>query len=323
MAGEQVPAAYRPPRWLRDGHRQTLWPSVFRRVPAGRIRRERLELSDGDFLDLDWSRQGASRVAIIAHGLEGDSRRPYVLGLARALQRRGWDTVAWNLRGCSGEANRLPRSYHSGASGDLAAVVEHVGRFSYDPLVVCGFSLGGNLTLKFLGEGHPAAGRVAAGAVVSVPCDLRGAAERLEAPDNALYLRRFLKTMLQRMADKRLRFGPMIPNAPAGEIRNFREFDDRFTAPLHGFRDAEDYWARCSAAGFLDGIRVPVLLLNAADDPFLSPGCYPREAARRNSRVMLEIPDSGGHVGFVGGGGFRGEYWSEFRVAAFLAHHGT
>ncbi|MBN8248373.1 MAG: alpha/beta fold hydrolase [Verrucomicrobia bacterium] len=313
-----VSAEYHPPRWLRDGHRQTVWPSLFRRILPGRIERERLELPDGDFLDLDWLCSGARRLAVIAHGLEGDSRRPYVLGLVRALRRRGWDTVAWNLRGCSGEPNRLPRSYHSGASEDLAAVVDHAARRDYETLAVCGFSLGGNLTLKFLGEGNPAAARVSAGAVVSVPCDLRGAAERLEASDNAFYLQRFLRTMLQRMQAKRRQFGDVVPKPPPGGIRNFRDFDDCFTAPLHGFRDAADYWERCSAVRFLGDIRVPVLVLNAADDPFLSPACFPGELARHNARITLEVPSHGGHVGFVGGGAFRGEYWSESRVAAFL-----
>lgn len=309
---------YRPPRWLRGPHVQTLWPSLFRRVTGLAWERERLELADGDFLDLDWSRTGGRRLAVVAHGLEGDSRRAYVSGLARALNRRGWDVVAWNLRGCSGEPNRLARSYHSGASEDLAAVVMRTRPMGYAATAVTGFSLGGNLTLKFLGEGNPAASEVSAGAAISVPCDLRGAALRLAEPDCALYLRRFLRTMIVRMEAKHRRFGNSFPAVDRGRIHDFRDFDDAFTAPLHGFLSAEDYWARCSALRFLSGIQAPVLILNAADDPFLSPGCYPYESAQQNPRLTLEVPQHGGHVGFVGGGRFPGEYWSEWRVAEFL-----
>ncbi|MBX3730989.1 MAG: alpha/beta fold hydrolase [Verrucomicrobiae bacterium] len=309
---------YRPPWWLRGGHAQTVWASAFRRVVAGAPVRERLELPDGDFLDLDWHRVGASRVVIIAHGLEGDSRRGYVRGLARALNRRAWDVVAWNLRGCSGEPNRLPRSYHSGASEDLAAVVSGIAGRGHATVAVCGFSLGGNLTLKFLGEGRPEGARVVAGVAVSVPCDLRASALRLDASVNRIYLRRFLDSLRHRMDAKRRQFGAIIPVVDRAAIRNFLDFDDRFTAPLHGFRDAADYWERCSALRFLSGIRVPTLVLNAADDPFLTPECHPRQDAAKNPRLTVEITDHGGHVGFVGGGRHPGEYWSELRIASFL-----
>lgn len=310
--------SYQAPFWLRGAHAQTIWPSVFRRVNGPNVVRERIQLADGDFLDLDWSGVGGRRLAIVAHGLEGDSRRTYVRGLMRALNRRGWDAVAWNLRGCSGEPNLLPRSYHSGASEDLDAVVTHCGHGNDGPMAVIGFSLGGNLTLKFLGEGRESARRIAAGVGVSVPCDLRGAAMRIAEPACSFYLGRFLQTMLDRMEAKRRRFGEAIPQVERGRIRNFRDFDDAFTAPLHGFESAEDYWAQCSAVRFLEGIRVPTLILNAADDPFLSPGCFPYSAADRSSCLTVDIPAQGGHVGFVGGGAFPGEYWSEWRVASFL-----
>ncbi len=313
-----VPTEFLPPLWLRGPHSQTIWPSVFRRVEEIRFQRERIDLADGDFLDLDWSRVGGRRLVIVAHGLEGDSRRSYVTGLVRAMNRRGWDALAWNLRGCSGESNRLPRSYHSGATEDLEVVVLHAQRCGYASIAVTGFSLGGNLTLKFLGEGSPAALGVSAGAVVSVPCDLRGAALRMAQPDCALYLWRFLRSMLDRMDEKRRRFGIGFPAVDRERIRDFRDFDDAFTAPLHGFADAEDYWKRCSSRRFLPGIRVPTLILNAADDPFLSPGCYPRDASLQNPKIVLEVPAQGGHVGFVSRGAFPGEYWSEWRLATFL-----
>lgn len=273
---------------------------------------------DGDFLDLDWSRVGSNRVVIVAHGLEGSSQSVYVRGCVRALCRRNWDAVAWNFRGCSGEPNRLQRSYHSGASEDLAAVVERVERLGYRMIAVVGFSLGGNLTLKFLGEGNPAASSVAAGVGVSVPCDLQGAAESISRPECAFYLRRFLRTMIARMREKRRRFGARFPEVNPRWIQNFRDFDDQFTAPLHGFHDAADYWRQCSSLRFLGGIRVPTLILSAEDDPFLSRECLPRDAPRTNPNLTVEIPKWGGHVGFVGGGIWASEYWSESRIAEFL-----
>ena len=315
---DQPPGNYQPPVWLQGAHAQTVWPSMIRNVTGIRPERERIELSDGDFLDVDWSRVGGRRLVVVGHGLEGDSRRPYVTGLMRAMNRRGWDAVAWNLRGCSGEPNRLPRSYHSGVSDDLEAVVVHCARADYEALAVTGFSLGGNVTLKFLGETRAGLAKVRAGAAISVPCDLRGAAERMAGRECAVYLRRFLRSMLDRMDEKRRRFGTVVPAVDRRSIRNFRDFDDAFTAPLHGFASAEDYWARCSALGFLSAIQVPTLILNAADDPFLSTGCFPRAAAAGNARLSLVIPAHGGHVGFVGGGACDGEYWSESRVAAFL-----
>lgn len=315
---KRVGDGFRPPFWLRSAHVQTIWPTVFRRVRGVRYIRERITLPDGDFLDLDWSRVGGRRLAVIAHGLEGNSQRTYVTGLVQALNRRGWDVLAWNLRGCSGEANRLPRSYHSGASEDLEAVVAHVARCGHSTMAVVGFSLGGNLTLKFLGEDTAASRWIHAGAAVSVPCDLRGAAMRMAEPGCALYLRRFLNTMMDRMDEKRLRFGRDFPCADRDRIRNFRDFDDAFTAPLHGFADAEEYWEKCSSRRFLAGIRVPTLILNAADDPFLSSGCFPCDASCDNPCLVLDCPEQGGHVGFVGGGALPGEYWSEWRLATFL-----
>ncbi|MBL9175370.1 MAG: alpha/beta fold hydrolase [Verrucomicrobiales bacterium] len=295
-----------------------MWPTLFRRVRDVQYTRERLELPDGDFLDLDWSRVGSNRVVLVAHGLEGSSQAVYVRGLVRALNRRKWDALAWNLRGCSGEPNRLPRSYHSGASEDLAAVVQRVVGLGYRLIAVVGFSLGGNLTLKFLGEGRPEACCVAVGVGISVPCDLHGAAERLSRPECAFYLRRFLRTMVPRMSEKRRRFGTGFPAVSSDAIRTFRDFDDQFTAPLHGFRDAADYWRQCSSLGFLGGIQVPTLILSAGDDPFLSPGCFPRDAAKSNGRLTVEVPMRGGHVGFVGGSPVSSEYWSEGRIAKFL-----
>ena len=311
---------YTPPFWLRNPHLQTLWPTLFRRVRTVQWSRERLELPDGDFLDLDRWTGGSRRVAILSHGLEGNSRRPYMAGMAHAFKKRGWDVVSWNFRGCSGEPNRLCRSYHSGATEDLAAVVDHAVRVhDYKQIVVVGFSLGGNLTLKYLGELGDQPGRVCGGAGISVPCDLEAAATRMAGPDCAFYMRRFLRDMGEKMRAKARQFPGKIRVEALDGMTTFRQFDDAFTGPLHGFRDAQDYWDRCSCAGWLDRIRVPALLLNAQDDPFLAPSCFPAARAQSSSWVHLAAPPHGGHVGFVAGIASGHEYWSETRTANFLS----
>lgn len=314
------PSSYQAPRLLRDGHAMTVYPTLSRRVGGVSYQRERLELADGDFLDLDRSRVGADRVVVVSHGLEGHSRRAYVLGMVREFNRAGWDAVAWNFRGSSGEQNRLLAFTHSGASQELGEVVEWAaGTAGYRTVAMVGFSLGGNLTLKYLGErGTNLPGAVRCGVAYSVPCDLRGSAETMAAGGNRIYMSRFLSDLKVRMEAKSRQFPGRISLEGYGEVRTFREFDGRYTAPLHGFRDAEDYWERSSSARYLTGIRIPTLLVNALDDPFLSEGCYPRDIAAASEWLHLETPPHGGHVGFVSTGG-DGEYWSERRAVEFAS----
>lgn len=314
-------SSYRPPWWLRNAHVQTIWPSFARRIGGLNWQRERLELTDGDFLDLDWSRTHSRRLVIISHGLEGNSRRAYVAGMAWAFNRLGWDALAWNFRGCSGETNRLCRSYHSGATDDLAAVLAHATRRDpYDAVAVVGFSLGGNLTLKFLGELGAIPGLVCGGAAFSVPCDLKAAALRMAEPACAFYMRRFLREMGNKMRAKARQYPGRVNLAPLEGMKNFRQFDDAYTGPMHGFRDAEDYWSRCSAKQFLPAVRVPTLIVSALDDPFLAPDCFPFTEATASQWVTLEAPAHGGHVGFVSAGP---NYWSERRATDFLTDTAT
>ncbi len=312
-------STYEAPPLLRDGHALTVFPTLSRRVEGVRYRRSRVELADGDFLDLDISEVGAGRVVVVSHGLEGHSGRAYVLGMVRAFNRAGWDAVAWNFRGSSGEPNRLLKFTHSGATDDLAAVVEAVrGWGRYGSLALVGFSLGGNLTLKYLGErGDDVPSEVRAAVTFSVPCDLRGAAERMGSWGNRLYMKRFLVDLRERMETKARQFPGRLDLSAIGGMRTFREFDDRFTAPLHGFADAEEYWRRSGSAAHVGGIRVPTLLVNAVDDPFLSESCFPRETAVASQWLHLEAPIRGGHVGFVQ---FTpdGDYWSERRAVEFV-----
>ncbi len=311
-----VPSRYRAPAFLPGGHLQTIYPAVCRRVKPVTTRRERLELPDGDFLDLDWAGQGSDRLVILSHGLEASSKATYIQGMAAALHRRGWDVLAWNCRGCSGEPNRLLPFYHSGATQDLDHVVRHaLAVHPAKKIDLVGFSLGGNLTLKYLGE-RESDPRLHRAVAFSVPCDLACSSVRLSTRTNRLYMDRFLRCLRGKLVAKQPRFPDEIDLTGIAGIKNFRQFDDRFTAPLHGFRDAADYWARSSSRPFLSRIQIPSLLVSAANDPFLGPGCYPREEAERSPLFHLEVPDEGGHVGFTGDGG---EYWSEQRAAEFLA----
>lgn len=312
-----IDSRFQSPAWLRNGHAQTILPTLLpRRVRAAFVR-ERLELDDGDFLDLDWLRAGHGRVAILSHGLEGNSTQRYIRGLAAALHAAGWDVLAWNFRGCSGEINRLLRFYHSGETGDLAAVVRHAAA-SYPRIALAGFSLGGNVTLKYLGEAppHPA---VIGAVAISAPVDLASCAQVLdERPENAIYLRRFLASLIAKISAKERCFPGQLDVQAGRGVRSFREFDGLYTAPLHGFRDAEDYWARASSRPFLPRIGVPALLLNALNDPFLAPPAFPWPEAEASEHVFLEAPASGGHVGFLDL--VRGVApWSEQRVVSFLA----
>ncbi|MBK1828635.1 alpha/beta fold hydrolase [Haloferula rosea] len=309
------------PWWLPGGHLQTIVPSLWRKVSALTRRRERLELADGDFLDLCWHGEGGERLVILSHGLEGSAEAAYIQGMGRALAADGWDVLAWNYRGCSGEMNRLPRFYHSGATCDLAAVVEHALEVHPAKTVdLIGFSLGGNLTLKYLGElgedGSPRLGRAVA---FSVPCDLACSSRTLTTAFNReVYMRRFIVSLAEKVRAKAEMFPDELDPSRLEGVKTFREFDDRFTAPLHGFEDAADYWARSSSRPFLPQIRIPALLVNAANDPFLGPGCYPRDEARDSDWFHLEVPRGGGHVGFGG----LGPNWAEKRAVRFLKGEG-
>jgi hypothetical protein len=312
-----VASRFRPPIFLRNGHVQTILPTLLRRV-AIPWEAERLELPDGDFLDLGWLRgSGSERVAIVSHGLEGSHENHYVSGMARTLRSAGWDALAWNFRGCGREANRLARFYHSGETGDLAAVVQHAAAL-YRRIALIGFSLGGNMTLKLLGEAppHPA---IVGAVAISAPVDLAASARALDQRwSNRVYLRRFLKTLITKVEAKAACHPQQINAAGARRIRSFQEFDDRYTAPLHGFRDAADYWARSSAKQYLPRVPVPTLLLNARNDPFLTAESFPWKEAEASTHVFLEAPESGGHVGFLDLE--RGlQPWSERRAAHFLA----
>jgi predicted alpha/beta-fold hydrolase len=288
-------------------------------VPQVTKRLERLELDDGDFLDLQWASQGRARLAILSHGLEADADTDYIQGMAAALVRHGWDVLAWNFRGCGTEPNRLLQMYHSGATADLHSVIKHALKSHPATRVdLIGFSLGGNLVLKYLGE-RPGElpSQLHRAVAFSVPCDLACSSRQLAIRSNRIYMDRFLRKMREKVRAKNERFPDQLDLTGLDGMRTFHEFDNQFTAPIHGFRDAADYWARNSCRQFLSQIQLPALLINAANDPFLGPGCYPREEAAESACFYFEVPATGGHVGFPTFGK-DGAYWSENRAIEFL-----
>lgn len=307
---------YDSPSFIYGGHFQTIYPTLFRPTPKINYQRERVSTPDGDFLDLDWSRVGAKRLMIALHGLEGSTESKYMGGIVQAFNREDWDGLGLNFRGCSGEPNLLPRAYHSGETGDLDFVINHALRAGgYTEIVLVGFSLGGNVTLKYLGEkGNEIRPEIKAAAAISVPCDLAACSIHLERRDNWIYMQRFMRRLKQKVYEKQ----SILPADMKVEgMTNFFQFDTAVTARLHGFKDADDYYAQCSSRQFIQGIRTPTLLIMAENDPFLAPVCYPYEEAKASDWLYLETPESGGHVGFAQFGK-KGEYWHETRVRSFV-----
>jgi predicted alpha/beta-fold hydrolase len=317
-------SSYKAPRWLPGGHAQTIFPSLCRKMAAIKFDRMRFSTPDQDFLTLDTLRaqpDRAERAVILSHGLEGDSRRKYMRGMALTVTAQGWDSINRNFRCCGGEANYGPTMYHSGETDDLHTVINYCLRLGYRKIMLVGFSMGGNQVLKYLGENpQRVPPEVEAAAVFSVPCHLPGAATRLDSPENKVYMRYFLKTLRQKIHQKHANHPYLYPLKGLDSIRTFGEFDERYTAPIHGFSSALDYWQRASCLPFLGNIRVPTLLVNARNDPFLSPECYPREIAESSPLFFLETPAQGGHVGFTSALGVE-PYWSETRAISFLTQH--
>lgn len=309
-----IPSTYRPPFHLRNAHLQTIYPSVFRKVKGINYERERIKTPDGDFLDLDWSRVGSDKLGIIFHGLEGSSESGYARGMVKAFNEKGWDAMVLNFRSCSGEPNMKPRFYHSGETGDPAFVIEYLlGKYTYRSLSIVGYSLGGNVLLKYLGErGRQVPKEIKNAVAVSVPCELHTSCEVLSKGFNKLYTRHFLTMLMEKAQAKAHLFSPEQLNL---NPQTFHDFDGTFTGPLHGFNGAMDYYLKSSSKAFIPEIRRPVLILNAQDDPFLSRGCFPVEEAKDHQKVFLEMPEKGGHVGFMLN---KGKYWAEQRVLAFL-----
>lgn len=319
-----IPSSFAPPSHLSPSWVQTIVPALVRtRSTARDVTHERLKLPDGDFLELEWHRAQtdahASRLAILTHGLEGSTSSGYMTGMIRHLTALGYQVLAWNMRGCGRERNLLPSWYHSGQSSDLRAVVQHaIEQHPQHSISLVGVSVGGNILCKYLGEeGVRVSSNIKGAVAISVPLDLEGSAQSLALPSRALYLRHLLRPLRARMREKAARFPEVFDLRGLDKIRDFYEFDRRFTAPMHGFASVEEYWDSCSGVRFLEQIAVPMHIITACDDPFLSPRCYPRELAERSSIITLETPQHGGHVGFIESLNLS-QTWLEMRVTEIL-----
>lgn len=312
-------STYRPPFYLPGGDLQSILPAISRIVTGISYRRERIYTPDQDFIDIDWVDHESTKVVLIIHGLEASSDTPYVKGMAKALHASGYRVAAMNLRGCSGETNRLVRSYHSGSTDDVGIVIEHLLQDNgCESLMLVGFSLGGNLVLKYLGEKTNVSSGIKCAVTISVPCDLEACAVHLDSRIPFLYRDRFLRTLKQKALTRIGRLPFSITQQQVRNIRTFVEFDDRYTSRLYGFENAADYYKRCSSKQFIPFIRIPTLILTALNDPFFTPACFPTEECNQSSSVFLETPAEGGHVGFCCGL-FSGAYYSESRTLDFLS----
>jgi uncharacterized protein len=322
-----ISSQYRPPSWFKGRHLQTIMPVLFRKVLGVKLRRERINTPDGDFLDLDWSIDGTldsnncEKIAILSHGLEGSSRQPYMLGMAKTLNEAGWDTLSWNFRGCSGELNNKVRFYHAGYSDDLALVIEHVRKTThYKQIVLVGFSLGGSMTLKYLGEnGGKLPSEISHAIVFSIPGDLHTCCQEISSSrfQMEVYHQRFLWSMKEKLAQKIIQYPDYLSHLDLDQIRSITDFDNAFTCPLWGFNDANDYYTKCSCNQFIPEIRLPTLIVNAQNDPILHVDSHPIKECRNHQCVYLELPPEGGHVGFVYDN-LHINHWSEQRAIEFL-----
>ena len=313
-----ISSPYRARGVFKNGHFSTIYSAKLRPIPKVAQERERLELSDGDFIDIDWSfaDKKKGKVALLLHGLEGNAQRVYMQGQASILNENGWDVAAMNHRGCSGEENRLYLSYNSGRTEDLSELIHHIlTNKTYDEIALIGFSLGGNLVIKYLGERHSVPSQISKGVVISAPLHLRGSLERLIQFENFVYNRTFITDLKKKYKRKMAHFPEKMSRDEYKKVRTLLDFDNLYTAPAHGFRDAYDYYEKSSSLQFLPQISNKVLILNAQNDSFLSPKCYPSEFASKSKNVYLESPKHGGHVGFHD---TNAVYYSEQRTLDFL-----
>ncbi|MCH7396819.1 alpha/beta fold hydrolase [Belliella sp. DSM 107340] len=308
----------KPPKYLFNGHLETIIPSIFRKIEGVNYKRERINTPDGDFLDLDWSKVGSKKLLVISHGLEGSSERHYAKALAKLFNRHGFDALAWNNRTCSGEMNLQPIMYHHGASYDLETVIEHVDALGvYDEFYLVGISMGGAQTLKYLGEkGLDLNSKIKKAAVYSTPCNLTDSAATLSFKGNGFYRKRFLSKLKIKMQLKGEQFPGLVDMNLLSRVQDFNTFDTHFTAKLHGFRDAADFYQSVSADNWMHDIQIPTLIINALNDPLLYDRCYPIKLAQKSDLIHLEMPKRGGHTGFlVKGQEFT---WAEMRFLGFL-----
>ncbi|WP_040253871.1 YheT family hydrolase [Psychroserpens mesophilus] len=309
-------STYKPPFQFKNGFIATVYSGLVRKVNL-RQQRERINTRDADFLDLDWSytQDKSDAVMILLHGLEGHAQRPYVTATAKLFNQNGVDAVCVNFRGCSGEDNRFYHSYHSGATDDLDDVVKHCIKQGYSKIYIKGISLGGNITLKYLGEDREVPEQIKSAIAISVPVHLNGSAVELHKPKNKAFAIRFKKHLVDKLKVKIIQFPDRISVTEINSIKTLKDFDEVYTSKAHGFKDALDYYEQSSSLQFLKNIKVPTLLINALNDSFLSSECYPVKEAKHNDNLYLEMPKFGGHVGFIQKNNI---YYNEQRALDFI-----
>lgn len=313
-----IKSTYKPIFPFKNGHFSTIYSAKLRPSPPLVQERERLQLPDGDFMDIDWSfaKKTSRKVAILLHGLEGNAQRTYIKGQALVLADSGWDVAAVNFRGCSGEANVSYQSYNAGKTDDLEAVIKYIlEKDRHSEIVLIGFSLGGNLLLKYLGERESFPHEIKKAVAISTPLSLKGSLESLNHFYNWVYRNSFLKDLRKKYKTKMKDFPEKMTSSDYKKINSLLEFDNIYTAPAHGFKDAFDYYEKNSSLQFLPNISIPIFILNAENDSFLCPECYPFELADTMKNLHLEIPKYGGHVGFHHTNQL---YYSESRTLEFL-----
>lgn len=310
---------YKAPFYLLGGHVQTIWPNLTRSIKGIHYTRERMWLADGDFMDLDWSFSESENLIILVHGLEGSSDREYIKGMVRHFNANDWNACAVNLRGCSGEPNLVRETYHSGKTEDIEAVIKlAISKNRFKRIALIGFSLGGNMVLKYAGEqGKNLPSEVRNICAFSTPVDLASSGKELEKWQNWIYTKRFLDTLIDKIKFKHEQ-GFEIDIQKVMQSKTLTDIDNFATAPLNGFQDAADYYAKSSSLPQLGNIIVPTLLVNAINDPFLSPECYPRELSKTLSNFHFEDPAQGGHVGFPS---YSKNFYPEKRSFEFISNH--
>ncbi len=316
-----VNSTYNPPFLFKNTHINTSFKTLFYKNIID-YHRTRISTPDQDFLDLDFSIVGSKTLVITMHGLEGSSQSKYMVSVIQYLNNCNIDCLALNFRGCSGEDNNHIYSYNSGKTDDLDVVINHVlANYSYHNIVLLGYSMGGNITLKYLGESANLANEIKGAITVSVPCDLEGSSTSLSEWYNAIYLNKFMVTLKEKSLSKIQKFPNSILNKEVIlKAKTFEDFDNEVTAPLFGYKNAKDYWTKCSSKQYVPAIEKPTLLINALDDSFLSNSCYPIEEAKNHKYFNLELPEYGGHVGFNTSYLGQDLFWSEKRIFDFIEH---
>lgn len=318
--GMIIESEFRPTGFWRNRHVQTVIPNVLFPVSKVELRRERVELPDGDFIDVDWTTGSSGPIVIVLHGLEGSIRSRYACNIMRKIHEMGFRGALPYFRGCSGVPNRLPIGYHSGFTQDLeyfSGLLKQ--REPGTPMAAVGYSLGGNVLLKWLGE-SPNASRLTTGVAVSVPFDLAVCSEAIGKGLSKVYMWELMGRMRRSAMRKFSKVKAPITLPDIGKLRTFREFDDAMTAPLHGYKDAQDYYARASSKPFLKHIKVPTLVVHSEDDPFMTPAVLPTEA-ELSPAVTFELTRNGGHVGFVDGPLLKPRRWVDQRITKHLQEH--